>query len=152
MWTLKKGSFLSHYVILTMDSKAQDFHYSVWDSENNIYIKGMDFETVNQLLFSCRLVELYVHWASKETYHFFRVTFTEIHPIKIIHIWKTHEVNLSLISTSKKTKVYFNQRGDKHDEIARGQFSKITETARLSGWEFKADKSRSGVYVTRYWN
>ena len=29
-------------------------------------------------------------------------------------------VNLSLISTSKKTKVYFNQRGDKCDEIARG--------------------------------
>ena len=28
-----------------------------------------------------------VHWASKETYHFFRVTFTEIHCIKIIHIW-----------------------------------------------------------------
>ena len=43
-----------------------------------------------------------------------------------------HKLNLSLISTSKKTKVYFNQRGDKCDEIARGQFSKITETACLS--------------------
>ena len=30
---------------------------------------------------------IYVHWASKETYHFFRVTFTEIHCIKMIHIW-----------------------------------------------------------------
>ena len=28
-----------------------------------------------------------LHWASKETYHFFRVTFTEIHCIKINHIW-----------------------------------------------------------------
>ena len=28
------------------------------------------------------------------------------------------------------------------------QFSKITETACLSGWEFEADKSRYGVYVT----
>ena len=28
-----------------------------------------------------------VHWASKETYHFFRVTLTKIHSIKINHIW-----------------------------------------------------------------
>ena len=47
--------------------------------------------------------------------------------------------------------MYFNQRGDKCDEIARGQFSKITETACLSGWEFEADKSHYGVYVTRHW-
>ena len=52
----------------------------------------------------------------------------------------------------KKTKVYFSQRGDKCDDMARGQFSKITETARLSGWEFEVDKSRYCVYVTRYWN
>ena len=26
-----------------------------------------------------------IHWASKETYYFFRVTFTEIHCIKMIH-------------------------------------------------------------------
>ena len=65
----------------------------------------------------------------------------------------TDYINLSLISTSKKTKVYFNQRGDKLcNEIARGQFSKITETACLSGWKFEADKSRYGVYVTRHWN
>ena len=30
---------------------------------------------------------VYVHWASKETYHFFRVTFTRIHCIKTSHIW-----------------------------------------------------------------
>ena len=36
--------------------------------------------------------------------------------------------------------------------IARGQFSKITETACLSGWEFEADNSLYGVYVTRHWN
>ena len=28
-----------------------------------------------------------IHWASKETYHLFRVTFTEIHCIKMIHVW-----------------------------------------------------------------
>ena len=26
-----------------------------------------------------------IHWASKETYHFFRVTLTKIYPIKINH-------------------------------------------------------------------
>ena len=42
---------------------------------------------------------------------------------------------------------------DKCDEIARGQFSKKKkETACLSGWEFEADKSRYGIYATRYWN
>ena len=30
---------------------------------------------------------LHLHRASKETSHFFRVTFTEIHCIKMIHIW-----------------------------------------------------------------
>ena len=34
----------------------------------------------------------------------------------------------------------------------RSIFSKITETACFSGWEFEADKSRYGVYVTRHWN
>ena len=52
----------------------------------------------------------------------------------------------------KKKNVYFNQRGDKCDEIARGQFLKITETACLSGWEFEADNSPYGVYATRHWN
>ena len=36
--------------------------------------------------------------------------------------------------------------------IARGQFSKITEIAWLSGREFGADNSPHGVYVTRHWN
>ena len=31
-------------------------------------------------------------------------------------------------------------------------FSKITETACLSGWEFEADNSPYGVYATRHWN
>ena len=64
----------------------------------------------------------------------------------------TDYVNSSLISTSKKTRVYFNQRGDKWDELARGKFSKITETACLSGWEFEADNGLYGIYVARHWN
>ena len=31
-------------------------------------------------------------------------------------------------------------------------FQKSQKTACLSGWEFEADKSRYGVYVTRHWN
>ena len=56
----------------------------------------------------------------------------------MINILDTDYVNLS---TSKKTKVYLNQRGDTREEIARGQISKIAETACLSGWEFEADNS-----------
>ena len=48
--------------------------------------------------------------------------------------------------------IYGVYNTSKCDGIARGQFSKITETARLSGLEFGADKSSYGVYVTRYWN
>ena len=52
------------------------------------------------------------------------------------------------MSTSKKIKVYFNQRGDKCDEIARGQFSKITETASLSGWGVRS--RQKPVWRLRY--
>ena len=36
-------------------------------------------------LFICLCINL--HWASKETYHFFRVSLTEIQSIKMNHIW-----------------------------------------------------------------
>ena len=39
------------------------------------------------LLLQPGIAGVIIHWASKETYHFFRVTFTEIHCIKMIHIW-----------------------------------------------------------------
>ena len=92
-----------------------------------------------------------VWWASKETSLFQ----SDIHwnPLHLNDSFlDTDKVILSLLSTSKKTKVYFSQRGDKSDEIARGQFSKIIETACLSGWEFEADNSPNGIYVTCHWN
>ena len=52
----------------------------------------------------------------------------------------------------KKAKVYFNESGDKCDEIAKGQFSKITETACLSAGSSKQTIARTVVYVTRHWN
>ena len=33
------------------------------------------------------LWHLHIHWASKETYHFFKATLTKIHAIKINNIW-----------------------------------------------------------------
>ena len=30
---------------------------------------------------------VHIHWASKETYHFFRVTLTKIHAVNMNHIW-----------------------------------------------------------------
>ena len=50
-----------------------------------------------------------------------------------------HRLGKFILNKHIKKKVYFNQRRDKCDEIARGQVSKITETACLSGWEFEAD-------------
>ena len=38
-------------------------------------------------LLSCVQIWIYIHWASKETYHFFRATLTKIHAIKINNIW-----------------------------------------------------------------
>ena len=59
---------------------------------------------------------------------------------------------MSLISTSKKRSVYFNETGDKYNVIARGQYSYIIETACLSCCVFEADNSPYGVYATRHWN
>ena len=47
-----------------------------------------------------------------------------------------------------KKKKWLCQKEDKCGEIAKGNFSKITETARLPGWEFAADKSWYGGYIT----
>ena len=89
-----------------------------------------------------------IHWASKETSHFFRVTFTEIHCIKLIHIW---------------TQIRFNTILNKHiseeiQDITRNQrrrsirFQKSQKGACFSGWEFESQTTASpvaSVYVTR---
>ena len=56
-------------------------------------------QTIEQLYFaslqysSQKYDEIY--WASKETYHFFRATLTEIHAIKINNIWTQISFNTS---------------------------------------------------------
>ena len=97
-----------------------------------------------------------IHWASNETYYFTKSE-NSLKSKALTWIIFGHRLGTFIlnISTSRKNppKVNFNQRGDRCDEITRGQFSKITETACLSGWKFEADKSRYGVYGTPHcWN
>ena len=56
--------------------------------------------------------DVQIHWASKETYHFFRATLTKIHRININHIWTQisysfpHEAHLKnqMVASVKKEK------------------------------------------------
>ena len=91
------------------------------------------------------MLHMYLHWASKETYHF-RVTLTKMQSIKMTR----NSAQISY-STSKKT-VCLCQKGIKCSEIARGKFSKITETARPPGTELDTDKNQYGSYITYHWN
>ena len=62
---------------------------------------------------------MYMHWASKETYHFFRATLTKIHFIKINHIkaqisydspYEAHLKN-QRVAFAKTEKYAMNRRG-----------------------------------------
>ena len=82
----------------------------------------------NQLSWAYKnnIVMITIHWASKETYHIFRAKLTKIYPIKINNIWT--KITLILLKKNMwKTKVCLCQKGEKC-EIAKGHFSKITET------------------------
>ena len=48
----------------------------------------------------------------KETYHFFRATFTTIHCIKINNIWTQISFKYSLIRISEKHKIFSCQKGE----------------------------------------
>ena len=63
-----------------------------------------------------------------------------------------HRLAILVLTKHISTNVWLSINGVKCSEIERGQFSKITETACLSGWEFEADNSPYGVYATRHWN
>ena len=84
--------------------------------------------------------------------HFFRVTLTKIHSIKMNHIWTQSSYSTPYQAHLKKTNVWLSQKGVKWGEIARGHFSKITETACLPATELGKDKSQYGGYITRHWN
>ena len=90
------------------------------------------------------LFGVYMHWASQETYQFFRATLTKIPSIKINHIWTQINYCCSYQSHLKKTIACLSPKGVKCCEIARGNYTKITETARLHCMEFGNDKSQYG--------
>ena len=75
------------------------------------------------------------------------VTFTEIHCIKIKFIFG-HRLGKFILNKN----MYLKTQKFKCDEIARGKFSTITESACLAGWKLEADNSLYGVYATRHWN
>ena len=83
----------------------------------------------------CNHKKLFTYTEHPKKMYFSRATLTKIHCIKINHIW-THISYSYPYRAELKTKVCLSQNGEKCSEIARGQFSKITETAHLSGWEF----------------
>ena len=76
-----------------------------------------------------------IHWASKETCHFKSLLqsdthrLTKTHNIKINHIWAQISYKFSSWSTSEKSKGCFLSKRRKCIEIAKGNFSKTTETA-----------------------
>ena len=70
----------------------------------------------------------------------------------IAHTTHTHKYTFSCRLFRESSQVRLHGLEIKWDEITRGQFSKITEIACLLGWEFGADNSPHGVYVTRHWN
>ena len=93
-----------------------------------------------------------IHWASKQTSHFFRATLTKIRSIKINHIWTQISFNSPIIKSTSKTKRFAWVKMEKNAVKSQVIFHKfITETASLPGAKFAADKSRCGDYITRHW-
>ena len=82
-----------------------------------------------------------IHWASKETYHFFRVTLTKIHSIKLDHNWTKLQYFL-LLSIFENANVCLSQKGEKCGEKAAWFLSS----------EIATDKSQYGCYISHQWN
>ena len=84
--------------------------------------------------------DYYINWASKETCHFFRATLIKIRRIKINNILtqisynSPHEAHLK-----NQRNAFVEMEKKKIGDIAKGNFSKITETAH---WE----PPRKGTY------
>ena len=63
--------------------------------------------------------DINIHWASKETYHFFGATLTKIHSINMnhIHIWTQINYSIPYQAHLKKQTVCFSQKEVKWGEI-----------------------------------
>ena len=101
---------------------------------------------------SCRPMYM-IHWASKETCHFFRATLTKIYNIKTYHIYlDTVRWKSSSWSTLEKSKGCSCHKGEKCGEIAKGCFSKIT--AETAHWDppWKAAYSAYSIAIHSIFN
>ena len=58
------------------------------------------------------LVIPFIHWASKETYHFFSTTLTKIHCLKINNIWRQISFNTPWKEYLKNTIFSRGQKGE----------------------------------------
>ena len=90
------------------------------------------------------MLHMYLYWASKEIYHWHS-------PKSKASKWLLIRHRLAIVHLLKKT-VCLSQKGINCSEIARGNFSKITETARPPGTELDTDKNQCGSYITYHWN
>ena len=87
-----------------------------------------------------------IHWASKETDHFFRATLTKIRSIKINHNWA--QISYSTpYQAHLKRKVCLSQKGAKCSEITRGYFFIDHRNCSPPSTEFGMDKSQYGGYI-----
>ena len=93
---------------------------------------------------------LYIYTERQKKHHFFRATHIIIQSISMNHNWA--HISYNTPYQAHLTKCTFAWVYKKKNEIARGNFSKITETARLPGTELGTDNSQYGGYITRLWN
>ena len=68
--------FVNYLIIIILES------HTCFDLEVKLWIAFID--------------EMFIHWASKGTYHFFRAKLTKIHAIKNNHIWAQISFNTPL--------------------------------------------------------
>ena len=91
----------------------------------------------------------YIHWASKENYHFFRATLTKIYRIKINHKLDTDNTPYE---THLKTQIFLRPNGEKCSEITRCHLKKNHRNCSPSGLRICHGQKPGGGYITRYWN
>ena len=102
-------------------------------------------------LFHCSFIMI-IHWASKETYHFFRETLKAKHQNETYSGYRLAIILIKLFKHIKNTK---RSTWAKKEKIAVKSEEVSFQNHRncaLQGWEIAADKNRYIGYITRNWN
>ena len=82
-----------------------------------------------------------IHWASKETYHFFRAALTKIQSMKINHIWTQFSYNSTPYQAhlkKQKKVVWLSQNGVKSQEVTFQKSQKLLVSRPRSSARTKA--------------